>query len=709
MRIALTGCTADEVDRIRVRLGNQCAVADIGELKAAMFDAVIIGTNGDGPAVLEHARKAGLARIVLLETSDDYDACGDDVAALAPGDLDALPHLIRREVRIQAESARAIRYEEAMRETPGTTWIWSRREGLTVLSGPLVELTGFTLDELGAADIEMWVSRIHPADIGSLVDQWKELAANNEGSFEAEHRFLRKDDRWVWLHQHIALLSADEREPLVIGTTHDVTAEHHAEEALRKSELRYRTLVEQANDIIFSLDREGRLTSLNKAFEVLSGWPRAEWIGRIFTDVLDPTSVDAALNRFRGLRNGPAGGYAEYRMKTKSGASITVEATVQTFEMDGQIYDAIGIARDVTQRKESEARAAKEKRLASLGQLATSVAHEFNNVLMSIMPFAELLQRRFPGDERVITATGHIIQAVRRGREISQEVLRFARPGRALIVPVAIREWLDEFAPRVKTLLGPSCKLELEIADRSLTINADRALLDQVATNIVINAREAMSAGGTLTIAAKRGSAAETVDLEFRDTGCGISEVALEHVFEPLFTTKRGGTGLGLSIAYQAMKQQEGSIHVRSRIGEGSTFTLSFPAAAAAPEAGRVQTTRRKILIVEDDEAVGQGLSTVLAEEGFDVRLVACGLESKQSIEEFGPDLVLLDVNLPDISGIDVYEQIRETWPSLNVIFSTGHADAQALENVRRRQAPSIMKPYDLSELMAVIATLPVT
>lgn len=709
MRIALTACTSDEVDRVRGRLGHDCSVADTEELQGGVFDAVVIGTGRDRIAVLEQARKEGLARILLLETAGDYDVCGDGIAALAPGDLDALPHLVRREIRIHGERARATRYEEAMRETPGTTWIWSRCQGLLVLRGRFAELTGYTLDEIGAVDIEMWVSRVHPADIGTLVRRWKQLATTNDRTFEVEHRFLRKDGSWVWLHQHIALLSTDEHEPFVIGTTRDVTGEHQAEEALRKSELRYRTLVEQAGDIIFSLDGDGRFTSLNKAFEELTGWPRVEWIGRMFTDVIEPSSVEAALERLRASRNGAAGGYSEYRMKTKSGRSITVEVTVQTFEIDGQMYDTMGIARDITQRKETEARAAKEKRLTSLGQLATQVAHEFNNVLMSIMPFAELLQRRSPNDERLRTATGHIIQAVRRGRDISQEVLRFARPGKAMIAPVVVRQWLDEFALRVQALIGPSCNLEVEIADRDLTINADRALLDQVATNIVVNAREAMSDGGTLTIAAGRGTADGTVDLEFRDTGCGISETVLEHVFEPLFTTKRSGTGLGLSIAYQAMRQQHGSILVRSRVGQGSTFTLSFPAAAAAPAAPlRLSQAKRRILIVEDDEGVGAGLSAVLADEGFDVRLVACGLDSKQSIEEFGPDLVLLDVNLPDISGIDVYEQIRETWPTLNVIFSTGHADAQALEKVRQRPAPSIMKPYDVSELMAVIATLPV-
>jgi PAS domain S-box-containing protein len=601
---------------------------------------------------------------------------------------------------------------EVVRETPRAIWTWSRPSGLVVLSDRLGELTGFPSEELTSGGIVLWASRIHPGDAALIIDAWKELCAGGSRTFETEHRFLRKEGRWVWLNEHVSLVRGDDGEPRIVGTTRDVTAEHQAEEALRKSELRYRTLVEQANDVIFAIDAEGRYTSLNHAFESVTGWKAQEWIGRAFTDLIDPVSIDAAVERFRASRSGAQDGYSEYRIKTKSGRSITIEATIRTTDSDGQMLETIGIARDVTQRKEAEARAAKEKRLASLGQLATSVAHEFNNVLMSIMPFAELVQRRFPDDPRVATATGHIMNAVRRGREISQDVLRFAHPGKPTMVPVVVCEWLDEFSARVQSLLGPACRLERSVSSEDLAIHADLALLDQATVNLVVNAREAMPDGGTLSICAHPGTESGTVDIEFRDTGRGIPEPMIDHVFEPLFTTKKGGSGLGLTIAYQAMKQQDGSIQVRSVVGEGSTFTMTF---RAAPPARKVHAEsvhregKRKILVVEDDEAVGTGLSAMLELEGFDVRLVANGLESKQSVADYGPDIVLLDVNLPDISGIEVYEQIRAVWPKLNVIFSTGHADAHALEDMQHTDAPSIMKPYDMNELMAVIATLPVT
>jgi CheY-like chemotaxis protein len=316
-----------------------------------------------------------------------------------------------------------------------------------------------------------------------------------------------------------------------------------------------------------------------------------------------------------------------------------------------------------------------------------------------------------PGDERVTTATAHIIQAVRRGREISTEVLRFARPVKPALESIAVAGWMDEFGARVEALLGSMFEVECRVLVNGgdLVITADRTLLEQVALNVIHNSHEAMPKGGKITIEAKRSREAGMIEIAIHDTGTGIPASAIDHVFEPMFTTKRGSSGLGLSIAYQAMKQQEGAINVRSTVGEGSAFTLTFreseQAGDSTPEPD--EKRRRRILIVEDDEAVGEGLSLLLGDEGYDVRLVGNGLDSRKAIAEFKPDVVLLDMNLPDMSGLDVYDQIRSTSPNLPVIFSTGHADARAVEDVLQRRVPSIMKPYDVQELIAVIAGLP--
>jgi PAS domain S-box-containing protein len=601
-------------------------------------------------------------------------------------------------------------YRDVVSRMPAAVWTADIRGEILFANEQIEQMTGFTPAEFVGGGATLWARHVHPADIGSLFDKWNELFLRREGSLDSEYRFLRKDDQWVWLQQRISLVAERNREPYIVGICVDVTARRNAEDALRSSELRYRMLVEQVHDVIFAVDLEGRLQSLNPAFETMTGWTCAEWIGRTFVELMDPSSVPQAVDRFREVLSGEVSAYKEYSLRTKWGHSITIEASSEGVLVDGHMVGSVGIARDITKRKHADAVAARESRLASVGQLATSVAHEFNNVLMSIMPFAELLQRRFPEDDRVTSATRHIIDAVRRGREISQQVLRFSRPVKPALQSIPVAGWLQEFGGRAEAMLGSQYRVvrRVEAEDAGLAISADPLLLDQVVTNLIANARDAMPRGGTITISARRSRATPMIDIVVEDTGAGIADSVLNHIFEPLFTTKHGGSGLGLTVAHQAMKQQEGTISVVSAIGSGSTFTVSFrESTPATPAAAPVVKTRGRMLIVEDDESVGEGLRALLDDAGFEVRLVTRGLDAAPAVHEFKPDFVLLDVNLPDVNGIEVYDRIRNDWADLPVIFSTGHADAIALEQLRHRDVPSIMKPYDVNELLAVIGNLP--
>jgi PAS domain S-box-containing protein len=595
------------------------------------------------------------------------------------------------------------RYRELVTQMPGVIWSADENGRMLFVSERIASLVGFSREEILAADLAFWFQRIHRQDLVSVPELWAAMLEGNP--FETEVRFRRKDDSWVWLH----LRAAVEREggaPKIIGVSTDVTARRDAEDALRASEARYRTLVEGAQDVIVSIDAEGIVQSVNRAAEELTGGSRVDWVGRSVLEALSPSSVERAEAHFKALFSGAdAEPYAEYELRTKTGRYVTMETQVRPVESHGKVVGIVIVARDVTARKEAHTRAEKEKRLASLGQLATSVAHEFNNVLMSIMPFAELLRRRMPDDERVITSTGHIISAVRRGRDIAQEILRFARPVSPEIDKLIVADWIEQFSRKAESMLGPLYTVEVKLPPMDLMMSADRALLEQVATNVTLNARDAMPDGGTFSIAARDTGAA--IEIELADRGPGIAPELFDRIFEPLFTTRHDGNGLGLSIAHQAMVQQGGSIHVRSVPGEGATFVLSLPRATTAEVADEPNASRsRRVLVIEDDESVGEGLRALLIDEGFEVNLVERGLQTASAIEFFHPDLVLLDVNLPDVSGIEVYDVIRSKWPELPVIFSTGHADSRALGELRDLEVPSIMKPYDFAELMTVMNTV---
>lgn len=593
------------------------------------------------------------------------------------------------------------RYRDLVAQVPGVVWRADVSGRIVFVSERVRELTGYSPEEICDAGPGFWPATIDQHDLAPVPGLWQSLIEG--GSFETEFRFRRKGGDTVWVQLRASLVE-NGGVKTIVGVATDLTARRLAEEALRASEARYRMLVEQAKDIIVSIDLEGNVQALNRAAEGVTGGSRVEWIGRSIFDALTPESAAIARERFADVVAGKdSESDGEYELRTRHGRPVTVEAQVQAVRAGSNLVGLVMVARDVTARKEADARFEKEKRLASLGQLATSVAHEFNNVLMSIMPFAELLQRREGRDPRVATATTHIIDAVRRGREISQEILRFARPVPAELVPLELSEWALEFQEKAQAILGPSYTVSVERPARNVTIAGDRTLLDQVGVNLTLNARDAMPGGGSLVIAVRADGGSASID--FTDTGCGIAPELFDRVFEPLYTTKRNGNGLGLSIAHQAMVQQNGSIHLRSVVGEGTTFSLSFlevdpPVSVAAEKpAGLI----RRVLVVEDDRPVGEGLRLLLEDEGFDVKVVERGVQAVPAIEVFKPDVILLDVNLPDMNGIDVYTQIREEWPSLAVIFSTGHADARALAEVRGT-VPSIMKPYDFDQLMLLMA-----
>jgi two-component system, cell cycle sensor histidine kinase and response regulator CckA len=495
----------------------------------------------------------------------------------------------RRDERALQESEE--RYRDLASQVPGIVWTMGMDDGLIFLSGQVEALTGYTPQEITAAGPEFWYRIVHPDDLPQLLEELGRARAGQIVEATIEYRIRSKSGEWRCLRDRIRVVE-DSRGRRFVGVNVDNTAARAAEDALRASEARYRSLVQQAKDIIFAFDLQGRIVSVDGAFETITGWRADEWIGRPFVEIAEPESAVRGMNRFIEVVRGDVTDYSEYAIRKADGSTITIELTAQAIREGERVTGVVGIARDVTQRKQLEAEQAKAKWLASVGQMATSVAHEFNNVLMGIMPFAELLQRRYRDDARIATATTHIVDAVRRGREVSQEILRFARPAQPVIAPVAIRAWLASMGEKARAMLGPSYEVIADagaISEASAML-ADAAVSEEMIANLIGNARDAMAGSGRLTLRARTVPHADAVVIEVSDTGAGIPPERIPLIFEPIFTTKRTGSGLGLALAQQAMQGQGGTIEVRSEVGKGTTFILTFPCSpmSAQPPTARV-------------------------------------------------------------------------------------------------------------------------
>ncbi|HVG23313.1 MAG TPA: ATP-binding protein, partial [Thermoanaerobaculia bacterium] len=491
------------------------------------------------------------------------------------------------------------------------------------------------------------------------------------------------------------------------------------------SEDRYRDVVEAASDIIFTITVDGYILALNPAFERITGYAIIDWLGRSVRELAeDPSHAAALLASMRSPGHAREPLEAEVAVRGANGTILL--ALSMNVRLQNDVPVAVhGYARDITEarRVERERRALEAKleqanRIAGLGRLAATVAHEFNNVLMGMAPFLDLMRK----GKNVEAALKHIGHAVARGRRITEDILRFTRPAEPSRQSVAVEAWLQSIIEEGRSLLPPSVSIEVEAPGDVLYVSADPTQLQQVFTNLILNARDAMPQGGKITIELTREAA--NAELRFpvldpdryahvsvRDTGCGMNEEMLRHAFEPLFTTKRNGTGLGLPVALQVVQRHGGELFVESAPGLGTTFHIFLPLAEAPVVLRPREVFRRDdtphaklVVLVEDDPIVAAGLVTLLSIEGAAVRLARTGKEALRVLRRVQPDLIILDVGLPDMDGTQVYVELQDTISDVPVIFSTGHADRSKIEDLLARpNVGFLLKPYAHAELLEMM------
>jgi two-component system cell cycle sensor histidine kinase/response regulator CckA len=498
------------------------------------------------------------------------------------------------------------------------------------------------------------------------------------------------------------------------------------DDELAASEERYRQVVEGAWEVIFTLSLDGRLLAINAAFERVTGYKVADWIGKPYIELLHPDERAHSREVFRAVIERQESVRDTLTLVGRESAAY-VELTSFPKVEHGRTTAIYGFARDVTEerrieseRRQLEARLAQADRLNSLGRLAATVAHEFNNILMGIGSFGEMIRR----GKNVPMAIEQIAQSVKRGKRITSDILRFTQHAEPVRMPFDVAAWLDGIGLEARTLLPPDCDVSVTI-EGEMSIDGDASQLQQVFTNLILNARDAMPHAGTLSIRASRGAAPASgadrrperpplhpegfAHFTVSDSGCGMTPDVRKHIFEPLFTTKKNGTGLGLAVAHQVVTRHGGDISVESTMGCGTTFHILLPlttekveVTSETREQAATDSDPLRLLLVEDDEAVAEGLRTLLSLEQVQVTLAANGADAIRAVYNGAFDVVVLDVGLPDIDGMRVYDAIAALRANLPVIFSTGHASrADAL--ITRADVAVLLKPYDTPVLLRTV------
>ncbi len=511
-----------------------------------------------------------------------------------------------------------------------------------------------------------------------------------------------------------------------VRTYTDITARRNAEAGLRVSEERYRLLAENATDIISRTDLHGYRTYISPVCRDILGFEPEELIGTRPIESVHPDDQPAVAAGLETLVSGVAEVETiTYRVPHKDGHWVWLEARRRLVrDREGSPCEIISILRDITERRALEDQLRQAQKMEAVGQLTGGVAHDFNNLLTVIVGNSELIIDETE-DHQLKPLAMMIMEAAERGAALTQQLLAFGRRQSLKPEPLVVSEVVTDMLSLLGRTLGEHIQIRTEIGQRQLTALADRAFLESAILNLVVNARDAMPQGGTLTISAGERAASRgdgnlplgqpVVFITVSDNGTGISPEVLERVFEPFFTTKSvgEGTGLGLSMVYGFAEQSGGHVAIKSTEGEGTSVTILLRAVQhKSPERLVEQAPspptrgRERVLVVEDEPQVLKFVSSQLQSLGYQVTGVTSGPDALAALDRDPSfDLLFTDVVLPHgMSGVELARRVQEKGIETKVLLTSGYSEEVFVLHGRPDTNTLLLrKPYrrkDLAETL---------
>jgi two-component system cell cycle sensor histidine kinase/response regulator CckA len=568
--------------------------------------------------------------------------------------------------------------------------------------------------------IARWFEQIHPEDRPRIQDVFARMREMIYAHERFEYRVFWPDGTLRWLRTTVSASHLEDEHSRFDGVDSDITAHKAAEEALRRANEALRAVIEASPLAIFEVDLTGGVKSWNPAAERILGWSREEVLGSPLPWLAD--------GDFEVLRQRVAAGATQNAVdvieRRKDGAAVELSLwSAPLTDASGAPSGFITLAADITERRELEAQLRQSQKMEAVGRLAGGVAHDFNNLLTVITGYAYMLVQDVGESEALRANAEEILRAVDRASALTSQLLAFSRRQIAKPRPVDLTALVANMDRMLRRVIGEDIDLVADLAPGLAKVKADPGQIEQVVMNLVVNARDAMPGGGCIIIR----TAAVQLDPDFArfhpcarpgayvvlavtDTGHGMGDDVKAHLFEPFFTTKEPGkgTGLGLSMVYGIVRQCGGEITVASEPGHGATITIYLPQIEAAeedsadsPAPTTLEAGRETILLVEDEDEVRRLLRGALAQQGYTV-IEASGPE--EAIRLSGAfrehiDLMLSDVVMPHMSGLDLARTLAPERPDMRVLFMSGYTEDPAFQD--GSATPFIRKPFtprDLAE-----------
>ncbi len=517
---------------------------------------------------------------------------------------------------------------------------------------------------------------------------------------------------------------ADRKILSILATTISGEEERRmAELALRESEERFRDLTETLPQTVYETDLEGRISYANsQAFETFGYHPSTIEDGITLSDLIAKKDWPRLSESISSLRAGGQTSGREYLAVKSDGSTFPIVVYTRTKKRDNRVVGFRGIVVDITERRKLEVEMQRNAKMKAVGRLAGGIAHDFNNLLMVMVGNASLAGvLTSPEEEEERTNVLAEIERIgKKAKALTDQLLTFAKGGSPVKETASMKELLEETSQLM--LRGSNVNAKHDHPDDLWAVDIDRSQIGQVVQNLVVNADQSMPEGGTITLSSRNISnppnlpPGDYVELSFTDTGIGIRPNELEEIFEPFYTTKDKGHGLGLATTYRIVQNHGGDIHVKSKLGQGSTFTVFLPARPGAKPipshipSSNLTTGNARILLMDDEDSVRNSASRMLERLGY---TCVCAVDGADAIEEYKKalsddpfDLVILDLTVPGgMGGVEALMQLKELDPNVLAIASSGYTQDNTMSHPKERGFANVLpKPYTLQRISDAVA-----
>lgn len=505
---------------------------------------------------------------------------------------------------------------------------------------------------------------------------------------------------------------------------------------LMEKEERYRSLVENISEAIFTLNTDGYFTYLSPVAERISQYTVDEIVGQHFSHLVHPDDLPLVESGLKKLYSG-TNETIEFRIFDKDSKILYIRASGSVIAENGQPTALTGLVTNITEKKKLEAQLHQAQKMESVGRLAGAIAHDFNNLITVIMGYSRMLANDIPADHPSWRFINGIQTATERASSLTEHLLAFSRRQPAEPRALNINEQLSGLENMLHRLMGENISLETSLAADIHLIKMDPGQLEQVIMNLVVNAVDAVSKKGIIRIETANAHLDEHycrqvneivpgdyVMILVADTGCGMTEEAKEYLFEPFFTTKEPGkgTGLGLATVYGIVKQNRGHICYESELGKGTTFKIFFPvftapveetegtpepAAAIAGMGERAADSKETLLVVEDEADLRDVIIQILQGHGYRTYDAGTGEEALELCDQLKGgkiDMLLTDVVMPGMNGKELADEMVKLFPDIKVLFISGYTGKRIVTHeILSRGLSFLAKPFSPLELLQKI------